>query len=96
MDFIVEHYDSIILVLALVVQQLRLTAWGADNASALDVVTGAIEEAGAEQVKRLVRSREINLRGAAKRALMESVSRVDKGKVAREVGHRFLRALVKR
>lgn len=107
--FVWNHYDLFLTLLGAILAIVRVTAWGAANAKALQVVTGAIElmsgkgsESGparaatsATEIKQAVASEERKLPAAVADALRDAVAVVDPAKTPATPMQRFVRELLR-
>jgi len=75
MDWIVDNWDTIAIVLGAIVAIVRQTAWGRANQRALDLVTRAVEQRNAVAVKATVRGVEPTLPASASKALRKAVAK---------------------
>jgi hypothetical protein len=104
--FVWNHYDLFLTLLGSILAIVRVTAWGAANARALQVVTGVVESLSAKDappnapndaqaVKQIVAAKERRLDPAVADALRDAVAVVDPAKTPATPMQRFVRELLR-
>lgn len=92
LNFVVLHWDYILMTLTFLLYSVKQTKWGKANAHALMVVTGAIERLDRVDVKHSIKTDSLDLPKAVVDAIDDAVRTVDPKKPTPTTGEVIRRA----